>query len=257
MLNYRNINIAFVLLLFILIVIAQYVELPWLFYILLAVLYLLLLFYGSYCIGSGFYLKAICKASPNTKKIALTFDDGPATYTQEVLKILKQYHVKATFFCIGKNIEQSKETLQDIDSAGHTICNHSYSHSVSFDFWNTEKVLLDLQRTHQLVQQITGKNMRWFRPPFGVTNPNIAKATRRMNYQTIGWSIRSMDTVAKDAPALLQRICRKVHPGAIILLHDICLITVDVLPLLIEFLKQENYEIVPLDNLLNLNPYAN
>ena len=113
-----------------------------------------------------------------------------------------------------------------------------------------------MQKTHDLIEQITGKAPQWFRPPFGVTNPNIARAAVQMNYQTIGWSIRSMDTVSKDAHRLYNRIIKKVHPGAIIFFHDICLITVDTLPLLIQFLRENDYEMVTLDKLLNLNPYA-
>ena len=74
------------------------------------------------------------------KKIALTFDDGPAAYTREILKILEDNQIKATFFCIGKQIEKHSDTVKRIYEAGHHIGNHSYSHSVSFDFWSTTKV---------------------------------------------------------------------------------------------------------------------
>lgn len=256
MLNFRNTNIVFALLLLMLVAIDTCYDLPFFFYFLPAAAYLLLLFYGSYSIGSGFYMPVTCRARTTAKKIAISFDDGPAAGIRSILQILDQHKIKAAFFCIGKNIEADHEMLREMYDAGHIVGNHSYSHNIAFDFMNTKKVKADLQKTHSLVKRITGRDMRWFRPPFGVTNPNIAKAARRMSYTTIGWSIRSLDTVTKDKTLLLERVKKQLHPGAVILFHDTCAVTAAVLPSFIQYAREEGYEIMPMDKLLNLQPYA-
>lgn len=256
MLNFRNIAIVYALLLISFILLSIFWKIPLVAYLLFALSFLLFLFYGSYFIGSQFYMKVVCKGNTREKKIAFSFDDGPANFTPSILKILSEHNIKAVFFCIGKHIEHNEELLKQIDKEGHIIGNHSYSHCLSFDFWRTTEVLADLQKTHQLVKRVTGKNMRWFRPPFGVTNPNIAGAVSQMGYNAIGWNIRSLDTVTKDVAVLFNRVCKQIQPGAIILFHDICPVTVDVLPLLVKYLREQHYEILPLDKLLNMPPYA-
>ena len=256
MLNFRSTNIIFAGLLLLMVLMSRQIQVPALFYFLWMGAYLLILFYGCYCIASGFFMPVVCKAPNSLKRIAISFDDGPAEHTSAILKILSDYQVKATFFCIGKNIEQNAATLQKLYQAGHLIGNHSYSHTIAFDFWSKKKVQQDLQRTHELIKQITGRDVCWFRPPFGVINPSIARAVRGLNYTTIGWSIRSLDTVVKERDVLLKRVQIRLHPGAVILFHDICKVTVDLLPVFIAYTLNEGYEIVPMDKLLNLPAYA-
>ncbi len=180
--------------------------------------YSVLLFFGSKNICSQFYVKAKCKDSEKSK-IHLTFDDGPhPEITPQILDILKKYNQKAMFFCIGKNIEQYPEISKQIHDEGHTIGNHSFSHSFYFDFFRTKKVIAELEKTNTLIKNITGKECKIFRPPYGVTNPNIAKAVKKLNLQLIGWKIRSLDTV-KNKKTVLKRL-EKAKPGDIILFHD-------------------------------------
>lgn len=257
MLKYRNINFLFFVLFFLFGIGYIFYAIP-LWPILLLVLgWLAILFYGSYFIGSRIYLNAVCQLNTREKIIALSFDDGPTQYTKSILEILARQQVKATFFCIGKNIEHHVETLRQIDREGHIIGNHSYIHNVSFDFWSSKKVQEDLVKTEALIEQIIGKKLIWFRPPFGVTNPNIAKAVHNLSYKTIGWSIRSFDTVNKNSDKLFLRLMNQLRPGAIVLFHDTCEVTVEVLPRFIEAVKKEGYDIVALDKYINLKPYAN
>ncbi|MCH5716326.1 polysaccharide deacetylase family protein [Niabella hibiscisoli] len=99
-------------------------------------------------------------------------------------------------------------------------------------------------------------DVKWFRPPYGVTNPNLKKAVERMGYTAIGWNVRSMDTVAKDEGVLLNKLKNALKPGAIFLFHDTIDITVKVLPDFISCAREQGYEIAPLDKLLNLQPYV-
>ncbi len=257
MLTFRSTNIIFSILLLALIALDLQYKVPVLAYPLLVISYTLVLFYGSYFVQSQFYLKTVCRANTDQKKIALTFDDGPLdNYTPQILSILATSKVKATFFCIGKNAENNTNLLRDIHQQGHIIGSHSFSHSFWFDLLSPKKMEADLQQAHNLFKAALGLDVRWFRPPYGVTNPNLKKAVGRMGYTAIGWNVRSMDTVAKEEQVLLNKLKQALKPGAIFLFHDTIGITVKVLPHFISYAQQQGYEIAPLDKLLNLQPYV-
>ena len=116
-------------------------------------------------------------------------------------------------------------------------------------------MLAEIETTNSLIQQLTGKTPKLFRPPYGVTNPNLAKAIRKSGMHSIGWNIRSFDTTAKDNQKLLARILQKVEGGDIILLHDSMNITKEILTELIESLRNKGYSFVRLDKLLDIEPY--
>lgn len=257
MLRFRSTNIVFGILLLALVVLDLQYKVPVLSYILLAISYSLILFYGSYFVHSQFYMKTICKADTVEKKIALTFDDGPLNnHTPQILSVLETCKVKATFFCIGKNAANHTDLLKQAHRQGHIIGSHSYSHSFWFDLLSSKKMEADLQEAHNLFKEALGLSVQWFRPPYGVTNPNLKKAVEHMGYTAIGWNVRSMDTVAKDDQVLLNKLKQSLKPGAIYLFHDTMPITVKVLPDFIIYAQQQGYEITPLDKLLNLQPYA-
>jgi peptidoglycan/xylan/chitin deacetylase (PgdA/CDA1 family) len=218
--------------------------------------YSLLLAYGSAHIGSGFFIKSICQAETTDKKIALSFDDGPdPVKTPLILNLLKEYQLKATFFIIGKKIEGNESLLKRIVSEGHTIANHSYSHSYFFDFFPTKKVKEDLESVIYTIRGITGLTSLWFRPPYGVTNPNIAKAVKQLQLISIGWNVRSLDTVIKDSDKLVERVTSRIKPGSIILFHDTGANTLNTLKELILFTNKEGYKIIGLEELLKIKAY--
>lgn len=189
-----------------------------LWYLLFLLAYLSILFTGSKNICSQFYTKVKC-TDENKSKIHLTFDDGPhPEITPQILNILKKHNQKAIFFCTGKNIEKYQEVSKQIINEGHTIGNHSFSHSIYFDFFSSKKIIDELEKTNQLIKNVTGEDCKIFRPPYGVTNPNISKAVKILNLQIIGWNIRSLDTV-KSKKTVLKRL-QKSKNGDIILFHD-------------------------------------
>lgn len=175
------------------------------------------------------------------KQVALTFDDGPAEHTSAILDILKKEQVKATFFLIGKNIQGREELVQRMFQEGHRIGNHSFDHGFNFDWQSAANMTLELTKTNEAIYKVTGEEVRIFRPPYGVTNPNLAKAVKNSLLKSVGWSLRSMDTTAKNETTLLQNILKQVKPRDIILLHDRCEITAQMLPDLIRILKERNY----------------
>ena len=257
MLNFRNTNIFFIVLLCALIGVHVKLGLPIFIYFILLITYSLIVFYGCYYVGSNFFIKIVCKAETDKKEIAISFDDGPAmNYTPQILQLLKRENVKATFFCIGNRIAGNEHILKQIKEEGHIIGNHSYSHHFWFDMYSAKKMQNDLEQMDDEMERATGLRPKLFRPPYGVTNPNIKKAIITGGYTPVGWSVRSMDTVIKDKNKLLSKINAGIKPGAVFLFHDTSKTTLNVLPEFIQEVKKRGYEIIPLDKLLALTAYA-
>jgi peptidoglycan/xylan/chitin deacetylase (PgdA/CDA1 family) len=257
MLNFKTTNIALITLLLLLAGLNMRIDVPWYTYAIVLLVYSLLLFYGSYYVGSNFFMKVLCSAPTSAKQIAISFDDGPApAHTAEILQVLKSNNVPAVFFCIGKNIAGNENLLKKIAADGHVIGNHSYSHHFWFDLFSTKKMQQDLELMNEQVKKTIGLVPRLFRPPYGVTTPNMKKAMQHTGLTAVGWNIRSLDTVIKDGETLLQKITGPLQPGAIVLLHDTSRATLSVLPSFIADVRHKGYEFVRLDKLLNLEPYA-
>lgn len=199
------------------------------------VLFLTIQFCGAYFIGLNFHLTSVKSLQGTDRKVMLTFDDGPHnSNTTRVLEVLKKHNIKAVFFVIGKNMSGNEHVLKQIIDEGHQIGNHSFSHDHWIDLWSTQKVKLDFMECHQLIEQFQ-PGSKLFRPPYGVTNPNIAKAVKQLDLRSIGWNIRSYDTSIKDIPKIKKRVLSGLKPGAIILLHD----RLDFMPELLEELIPE------------------
>ena len=257
MLRFNTITAIFVVLLIALIGIHFFYGFSYYVFAIPLVLYITALAYGSYNVRSNFYVKTISSAKIPQKQIAISFDDGPTTaYTPQILQILKENDVKAAFFCIGKRVEENETILKQVYEEGHMIGNHSYSHDLWFDLFSSKKMHEDLQMMNAATEKAIGKKPRLFRPPYGVTNPNLKKAIQQGKYTAIGWNIRSMDTVIKDAQKLLVKVTASLKPGAVVLFHDTSKSTLDILSTFIKQARENGYEIVRLDKLLNLEPYA-
>jgi peptidoglycan/xylan/chitin deacetylase (PgdA/CDA1 family) len=217
--------------------------------------YISLLVLGTIFIRWNFYIRSFNKSS-NKKLVALTFDDGPAEQTAAILDVLKKEGVEAAFFSIGKNAAAHPELVKRWDAEGHVVGNHSYDHGFNFDWKLSKNMVKELEQTNNTIKSLIGKTPRLFRPPYGVTNPNLAKAVHRTNMHSIGWNIRSFDTTAKDPKELLERILLKVEGGDIILLHDSMLITKEILTGLINSVRQKGYTFARIDKMLEIDAYA-
>ncbi|MGL1886423.1 MAG: polysaccharide deacetylase family protein [Reichenbachiella sp.] len=196
----------------------------------------------SMSIRSNFFVSAIHQLP--AEEVLLTFDDGPhPEQTPRVLDVLKEKNVKAMFFLIGQNIKAYPELVERIIKEGHAIGGHSFSHEISFGFAVGKKLKGEIMKPQQLLSDFTGKDEKLFRPPFGVTNPNIARVIKFNNLTTIGWSVRSFDTIAKDKEEILNKVLGEVGQGDIVLLHDRVELTADVLGELIEGIQEKGMEI--------------
>lgn len=257
MLNYRNTLIFFALALagVALTDVFKPVSL-WLYIgILLAVISVLT--WGSIRIQADFYLRSVCSGDRNIRAVSLTFDDGPdGLVTPMVLDILKENKVKAAFFVIGSKAEKHPEILERIDREGHIIGGHSYSHHFFFDLFSSRRMKREIKRTAEVVFDITGNHIRLFRPPYGVTNPTVARVVKELKLTSVGWSLRSKDTMIQDNSVLLKRIQTRLKPGDVLLMHDSKAWTVNLLKALLKYIRDKGYTVTEMDQLLKLEPYV-
>ena len=173
------------------------------------------------------------------KNIYLTFDDGPTPgITSQVLAFLLAHNAKATFFCLGANIEQFPQTFEEIKSAGHTIGNHGYKHISGFSC-GLQKYI---ENARQGAETSTSK---LFRPPYGRITPWQIKRLKK-DYKLIMWGIMSMDFKQTLTSAkCLQNVIRNIKPGAIILFHDTEEAkenVLQVLPELLDWIDKNGYQ---------------
>jgi peptidoglycan/xylan/chitin deacetylase (PgdA/CDA1 family) len=207
--------------------------------------------WGSFDIELNYFVNSITHKRTRNKEVALTFDDGPTEFTPRFLDLLKEHQVKATFFCIGKQIEKYPETFQRIIEEGHTIGNHTLSHSSSTGFLSTSKMIKEITECDTVMKNTGNLKTDLYRPPFGVTNPNIAKAIKKTHKQSIGWNVRSLDTIIDDEKKIYRRITKSLKKGSIILLHDTSEKTYRVLVDLLVFLEDKKYSTFTVDSIIN------
>jgi peptidoglycan/xylan/chitin deacetylase (PgdA/CDA1 family) len=203
---------------------------------LILVVFLSGLLHGIFSLNSGYFMNSLCK-SP-LKKCILSFDDGPSEYTLGVLEVLRKYEISAVFFVIGNQLALHPEITNEIVKQGHLLGNHSYSHSNKFAFMSTKKVLIELQKTENLL----GVNsLKLFRSPVGISNPNIARAVDKLNLKSVGWSLRSFDTQSGNSSILAEAMLGELENNSLILLHDNLQNSVDNLELFLVQAKENGF----------------
>jgi peptidoglycan-N-acetylglucosamine deacetylase len=244
-------RISCILFIFALIIAYLYLKLSLAFYVVAGGLFftfLLVEFLGAYLIRWNFHLKSQNSLDNNSGKIALTFDDGPTDpQTTKVLDTLKKHEVKATFFVIGKNIKGKESILKRMVEEGHSIGSHSYSHDFWIDLWGKSKLEADIRKSLETIKSVTGKEVKLFRPPYGVTTPKFSYVIKKLGLRCIGWNMRSYDTTTSDINKILESVLSKTRQGSIILLHDRLDHMAQLLDELIPKLKQKNFEFVRIE----------
>ncbi len=248
--NFRKLILVFIPSLIVFSILLIKMEYSWWWLVPFVFLFTIPVVLGAIYITKNFFIRSINSLydaeTDHVMKsdIMLTFDDGiHPEWTPNVLDILKAHQIKAMFFVIGKNIDGNEKVLKRLLEEGHTLGNHSFTHDRWFDMKSTKEMLHDLEQMNEAAQQVLGDKWRpvYFRPPYGVTNPNLAKAIRQSGMISVGWNVRSMDTIAKSKEQLLEKLKKMTRPGAIVLLHDRCQITVDTLTDYIVFCKQQGF----------------
>jgi peptidoglycan/xylan/chitin deacetylase (PgdA/CDA1 family) len=154
-------------------------------------------------------------------RVALTFDDGPdPEVTPQVLAILRQREIVATFFCIGQRASAHPDIVRSIAEDGHLIGNHSWSHSHAFWFSSPRKLASEVDRTQELLESLGGQTPRHFRAPAGIRSPLLAPLLARRGLHLVSWTRRGFDTVSADPSRVGDRLVDGLGGGDILLLHD-------------------------------------
>ena len=180
------------------------------------------------------------------KMVALTFDDGPdSKTTPQALEILKRYNAKATFFMVGQNVAANPELAKRVLDEGHQLGIHTWSNPdlTKLPLNQSKKEILD---TQEAIYKATGIRPMITRPPYGAINSTVQNA---VDQSFIMWSVDSLDWKTRNTKAIMQEIVT-THPGSIILMHDIHQTSIDALPSVLEYLKNNGYTLVTVDELL-------
>lgn len=186
-------------------------------------------------------------------QVALTFDDGPhPEYTPQILAVLDRYHVKATFFMVGDMARQYPEVARKVANQGHEVADHTMTHPEA-PKTDDQRLRREVQRAAQLLEQISGKKVHYFRPPYGYFDVAYFQACRDNNMDVVLWSIVPRDWEQPPADVLVRRVAAEIRPGAIVLLHDgggDRRQTVEALPAIIEAIRAKGLQMVTLSQLL-------
>jgi peptidoglycan/xylan/chitin deacetylase (PgdA/CDA1 family) len=156
----------------------------------------------------------------NKPLVALTFDDGPSFYTQQILDTLSKYNVKATFFMVGQNVERHPDIAKRVAQSGNIIGNHTYSHPFWGPVESPNSITSELDRASAAIRKASGVTPEYFRPPHGWRSPWMMSLARKEHYTVVTWTVSPDDWQKTSAKAIEQRVLARAGGGSIILLHD-------------------------------------
>ena len=203
---------------------------------------------SSYLLDKDAELYKAYYEKKNRKVVALTFDDGPnPATTNQALDTLSKYGIKATFFVLGKNVSGNEEILKRMKADGHVIGNHSWSHPVLSKL-SLDEAKKQITDTEDALTKVLGSSSKLMRPPYGAITDDIRNS---LDLSFIMWDVDSLDWKSKNEASILTEIQRQVKNGSIILMHDIHVETVNALPKVIDYLKEQGYEFVTVPEMLH------
>ncbi len=202
---------------------------------------------GCYFDESGIYIED----KDSSMLIALTFDDGPSLYTSDVLDILEQYNIQATFMMLGMQIEKYGDVISRMVAAGHTIGNHTYSH-IHLSESTTDEAIAQFSATDSLLEEY-GVTSSVIRFPYGDYTSELLTA---VNKPQIYWDVDSRDWESQDPETIITTIYSELQPGCIVLMHDIYAETVEALGTLLPSLIADGYEPVNIETLAASKGYT-
>ena len=180
-----------------------------------------------------------------SKMIALTFDDGPNYNTNKVLEVLEKYNVPATFFVLGSKIEGNEYILERMTKSGMEIGNHTFNHLLLTKY-DEERVEEEINKTSNLIFEVTGKYPTLLRPSYGSTNSRVKKVA---NNPIIIWDIDTLDWKYHNSKRIAKRVISKAKDGDIVLMHDIYSATANALNTIIPELQSKGFTFVTVSEL--------
>lgn len=197
--------------------------------------------------AKGSFGRADCRKA---KCIALTFDAGPGKDTPELLDILKEKKVSATFFLLGEHhVLKHPDTVRRIHDEGHEVANHTWTHKILTDE-EPEEIRAELEKTQEAIEEITGKRPRLMRPPQGRTDDRVSGISKELGLSQVLWSATAKDYSTNDSALITRRILDQAGKDGIILLHDIYKGTVPAVPGIIDALQKDGYTFVTVPELM-------
>ncbi len=190
------------------------------------------------------------KVNPNTNKyVAITFDDGPSKeVTEKLINGLKERDSKVSFFMLGNRIQLNQELVKRIHKEGHVIGSHTFSHKNLLKT-NLQNALNDINTTNEIIKSVIGEYPKYIRPPYGNYNKKLLDS---VDMSFILWSVDTEDWKKRDANLVYDYIINNTHDGDIVLLHDLYETSVDGVLKAIDYLKDEGYVFVNLDELAKI-----
>lgn len=207
---------------------------------------------GAQSVFLGYQARRVPIYSVDTaeKKVALTFDAAwGADKTSKIVEILSSEGIEGTFFLVGFWSEKYADKIKEIDAAGFDIGTHSNTHPKMSQL-SREQVESELVTSMNLITNVTGKEVKFFRPPYGDYNDQLIDVATGLNLKTIQWSVDSLDWKGISADEIQRRVLRSVEPGSIVLFHNAAENTPEALPGIIEGLIADGYTIVPISQIL-------
>jgi len=176
--------------------------------------------YNTMAPRSQLYGRTFIGERSSSRRLALTFDDGPNhPHTLALLDVLARHGVRATFFMLGRHARQCPEIVRAVAQAGHAIGNHSYSHP-NMIFCSTGQIRQQIQTCADALNDAVGETSRLFRPPFGGRRPAVLRAVRKLGYEPVMWSVTAGDWRATSPEQIEHAVARQLRGGDVILLHD-------------------------------------
>lgn len=187
------------------------------------------------------------EAEAEIRKIAITFDDGPhPSYTAQLLDGLKERGIHATFFVTGEHAEANPEIIKRMQEEGHLIGNHTYSH-IQLTEKNREIFREELIRTNEIIEEITGEEVQYVRPPYGSWDKSFEK---ELNMFPVLWNVDPLDWCSKNVACITKKIVSKAEENDIILMHDYYETSVTAALRAIDELMEEGYTFVTVEEIL-------
>lgn len=182
-----------------------------------------------------------------TKRLALTFDDGPHPYyTDLLLDGLADRGVKATFFLLGENIEGREDIIRRMHEEGHLIGNHTFYH-VDVNSLPLKEACAEIQDTSSAISAITGQQVEYVRPPYGSWNKELECEVLMI---PVFWTLDTLDWKVKNADQIVREVLADVEENDVILMHDSYRTTVDAALRIVDALQEKGYEFVTADELI-------
>ena len=185
------------------------------------------------------------KIHPGKPMVALTFDDGPGAYTEELLAILEEYDSRATFFVLGQQAESFPTSIKRMKEIGCEIGNHTYSHRRLTEL-SEEDMKSQIDKANKVLKELTGEEAKLVRPTYGAVNSAVRKYVK---YPYIMWSLDTEDWKLKDSAKITEAILSQVEDGDIILMHDIHEFTFEAMKSVIPELVNRGYQLVTVSEL--------